>query len=559
MSRTDKYQTLRELIDVVLDEEATQAQVTELQAQLKNNPDALKFYYDYIGMHMHLRAAADRNLEFVYRRMSEEFIVRPSEKNSTEPNQFDAIDIPPANQIQIDKPDEDTHSAQIKNKFNSSKTITYIFTLVLALLVLMIAWLNLAPDNNSFTAKILTGNLSILEFGKIESGYLYPGEYRIEQATQLELQQGDILNLVANSVLKVFNDNEIELIRGKLTIDANSQHNIYVHGKNFGLHNNGDYIAVDLTASSPIIQSGEKTLLVPAKWRPRHYWSFNDITNRAIDSAGSADGLISDGATRVTGLLGNGAFEFNNKANARINVGNGGAQAPVSGTFSVRDGITIEALIEPKYLGEPGDDDHIFRKDQTDGNLRILLSFQNDKKSDNLRPKGEFNESISFGLFLLGQGYQELRLPLDGKAGRPTLAELQSGPARHLVATYDSYSGFKAIYLDGKKMASFTYPKGSKILSGGQGMAHIGNNPNSTAKDKEAFNGIIDEVAFYGFALPPYMVNYHWKQVNNGLNYYGLFPDSEPLPNTVKIPLPANSKIRLDASTGLPHQLLKQK
>lgn len=553
--RTDKYQKLRELIDVIVDEEATVGQIEQLKAMLKNNPDAQLFYYDYIGMHMHLKSAADQHVEFVYRRMSEEFIVRPTDKHNHSEMLVDAngIDGTGGN----NNPTQSLKDASpTSNSFKPSKITLYILALISALLLTILVWFTEDSEGSPFTAKILQGQLSILEFGKIEDNLLSPGEYRIEQTTKLQLKDGDILDLITNSVIKIFNNNEIQLMHGALKIEPVSKHNILVHAHNFGIYTNGSSLSIDLTANQPIVKSGTGTLLTPKIWRPRHFWSFDGIGRQAIDLAGRADGVVSPKSTRVDGLVGQGAFLFDNTNNARINVGNGGASAPASGSFSVSNGVTIEAMIVPKYSGLPGDNDHIFRKDQTDGNLRMLLSFQNDQGKKYLRPKGEFNESISFGLFLLGQNYQELKLPLDGKSGRPTLEQLKDGNPHHIVATYDADTGYKAIYLDGKKLASYKYPIGSKILSGGQGMAHIGNNPNPDAGDTEAFNGIIDEVAFYNYALPPYMVKYHLAHVNKGLNYFGLFSGTKQLPATTKIPLPDHTKLAIDASTGLPYKVL---
>lgn len=556
MTLTDNFQALRELIDIILDDEASEADIEQLNLKLKDNPEAQQFYYEYISMHMHLKSAAKHNVEFVYRRMSEEFIVRPAEQPEKIKNviESDSTESKPAlGNTLTNTPADPTTEA---NKDDTRKPIKPIFYLLFAfvgLLLLAIAWYSLERSSSSFTAKILQGQLSILELGKIDADLLSPGEYKIEQASRLELKDGDILDLVPNSVIKIFNNNEVELIAGKLEIEPTSGHNILVHGPNFQLFSNGDGLVVDLTSNQPLVKTGGNTLLVPTIWRPRHYWSFNEMGESVIDSAGRADGTVSPDTSRVDGLLGTGAFYFNNTAAAKINVGNGGGIAPASGSFSVRDGITIEALIRPNYSGLEGDDDHIFRKDQSDGNLRILLSFQNDSGKDYLRPRGEYNESISFGLFLLGQGYQELKLPLDGLNGRPTLAQLKDGKPHHIVATYDAASGYKMIYIDGKKHASFRYLIGSKILSGGRGMAHIGNNPNAPATESEAFDGVIDEVAFYDFALPPYMVNDHYQQVKTKLNYFGLFPSTEQLPQSIKMPLPAETWLAIDVSTGLPH------
>ncbi|WP_420933467.1 LamG-like jellyroll fold domain-containing protein [Alteromonas sp. A081] len=166
------------------------------------------------------------------------------------------------------------------------------------------------------------------------------------------------------------------------------------------------------------------------------------------------------------------------------------------------DGVTIEALIRPEYSGKFKEIDVIFRKDKGDNELRMLLSFQHDQGKNYLLPEGQFNESLSLGLYIVGQGYHELKQPLDGLEGRPTLAQLQQGDFHHIVASYNVPTGLKAIYINGELLASYQYLPGSKILSGGPGQASIGNNPAESRWLMEAFSGIIDEVAFYDFALP---------------------------------------------------------
>ena len=141
---------------------------------------------------------------------------------------------------------------------------------------------------------------------------------------------------------------------------------------------------------------------------------------------GWAYGIPAAGATKIKGLIGY-AVNFDNSANARIELGSGGGTGPGTGSFAVSDGVTIEALIRPEYSGDFGDIDEIFRKDRGDKALRMLLSFQHDQGKNYLKPEGDVKESLSFGLFILGQGYHELKLPLDGKNGRPTLAALKDG------------------------------------------------------------------------------------------------------------------------------------
>lgn len=147
-------------------------------------------------------------------------------------------------------------------------------------------------------------------------------------------------------------------------------------------------------------------------------------------------------------------------------------------------------------------------------------------------------------------------MPLDGIEGRPTLEQLKQGKFHHIVASYNVSTGLKAIYIDGKLRASYQYPSGSKVLSGGPGLASIGNNPAESRWLMEAFSGIIDEVAFYDFALPTMSINQHFNNTLNGQNYFGLPPSVNPLPKTIKLSLPMHSTIELDKLTGLPLKLI---
>ena len=236
-----------------------------------------------------------------------------------------------------------------------------------------------------------------------------------------------------------------------------------------------------------------------------------------------------------------------------------GRDAPLA---FVIDGVTIEALIRPNYSGQPGEIDQIFRKGWHDNveidskELRMLLNFQNEQGDVQYRPEGDFKESLSFGLYIVGQGYHELKLPLDGQSGRPTLSDLKAGNIHHIVATYNVATGLKAIYIDGVKHAYYQYPAGSRVLSGGVGRAAIGNTPASFRRSKEAFSGEIDEVAFYDFSLPPFILQDHFKNTQHGLNYFGLPPSTKTLPSNIKIALPADVSVELDPFTGLPNQFV---
>ncbi|MGJ8693555.1 MAG: LamG-like jellyroll fold domain-containing protein [Thalassotalea sp.] len=566
MSRSEKFRNIRDIADAIGTKSATAEQIAELEQLLTGNIEAQRFYYDYMGMHMHLLAAADRNMEFVYRRMTsvtEEFVVRNKngEHISHDTNTYDG-----ANQ-QKTLPHAEHLVNPLKNKPTASKLKWGILITSLLVLLLLLIWSlfnRSSTELKPFIAEIVQGHVSIIEQGEIDGNYLLPGQYQVAQDSLLKLPNGDTLRLSSHATFKLFNSHEIQLKSGVLNIDPIARQNIIVHGPSFILFTNGGALALDLTQSNPIITSGKNTLFSPKRWRPTHFWSFDGQGEIALDSASNAHGKQYAGAIRTSGLIGTGAFVFDNSGDARIIIDSDSGTAPATGTFSVIDGVTIEALIRPNYSGEVGELDEIFRKGIGDtvnlgkNELRMLLSFQHDRGKTRLRPEGDFKESLSFGLYIVGQGYHELKLPLDGQDGRPTLAQLKNGNIYHIVATYNVQTGLKTIYIDGKQQAFYQYPPGSKVLSGGPGVAAIGNTPVSARWHKEAFSGEIDEVAFYNFALPEFMIKDHFKQIKQGRNYYGFPPSATPLPQHVKLPLPSFTTITLDSLTGLPIQIISQ-
>jgi len=226
------------------------------------------------------------------------------------------------------------------------------------------------------------------------------------------------------------------------------------------------------------------------------YWSFDESSGLAIDHGDGNNGVLGPGVTRVLGILGSGAVSFNNTFGAFINVGPG-----INNDFSFMTGITLSLLTRPHWTGSLFDYDEFFRKeDAGNGDNRILLSFQNDNGvccPDGAGGKGQL---LSFGLNI-GGIYDELDMPLDGMNGRPTLAQLEDGNPHWILATYDSSTGVKAIYVDGSLRDSKTYPVGTLISSGGTADAIIGNW--ETDGFAEPFNGIIDELRIYNTALTP--------------------------------------------------------
>jgi hypothetical protein len=180
----------------------------------------------------------------------------------------------------------------------------------------------------------------------------------------------------------------------------------------------------------------------------------------------------------------------------------------------------------------------------------MLLSFQNDGTTheDFSEPPVQAGPCLSFGLHLAGRGYHELDMPLDGVDGRPTLAEITDGKPHHVVATYDSYTGRKAIFIDGRKRFEHAYPVGTLVRCGGPAPAEIGN-----TRGTEPFTGVIDEFAIYDFALTPDEVATHWQRVAAGQNYFGSAPPAPGSPRWQAITrLVEGQTMTFNQDTGLP-------
>jgi hypothetical protein len=261
---------------------------------------------------------------------------------------------------------------------------------------------------------------------------------------------------------------------------------------------------------------------------PTAFWQFNEPSGAVVlDSVGGNNGTINGaGITRISGAPGmGGALNFSNGSADQVTFGN---------SLFATNGITLEALIRPNWTAVPGDYDEIFRKE--DGSNRILLSFQNDGNSNGFAfpsPGGPQGPVLSFGLGV-GGIYTELDMPLDGLAGRPTVAGLNDGNWHHVVAMYDSLTGIKQIAIDGTVRSSANYTPGSLINSGGSGAAVIGNFPGGG----EPFNGGIDEVAFYGRALSTTEIANHYNNVQSGVGYFGTASATAPEPGSFALVLP---------------------
>jgi|GEM_PF-856929 len=267
-----------------------------------------------------------------------------------------------------------------------------------------------------------------------------------------------------------------------------------------------DLVAVEVIDGEVEIQARHRL--------PLYYWNFESPTTDQPDIVTGTVGTLGPAAKIVPGIIGQGAVEFNNTKQSFVAIQGGTGESVGTGRFACASGVTVEALFISNWTAEELDYDEIFRKE--DGVCRIILSFQNDAdRNDFSIPLLTRGPSLSFGLHLEGSGYSELEIPLDGQNGHPTLTEVTDGRPHHIVATYDSFSGRKAVYLDGKLQVEHRFAKGSMIRSGGPATAFIGNHAYH-----EPFRGVIDEVAYYDFALTAAEVRSHYEEVLAGNNYF---------------------------------------
>jgi hypothetical protein len=247
--------------------------------------------------------------------------------------------------------------------------------------------------------------------------------------------------------------------------------------------------------------------------RPLYHWSFDDSASIGNEIATDSQ-FISRNVERVPGLVGTGALSFSNQNDSFVRILAGTGKEVGTGAMACSSGVSIEAIVVSYWNGKRIDYDEIFRKE--DGNHRMLLSFQNDGSPFGYEtPKVAPGPCLSFGLHLDQHGYSELDMPLDGNDGRPTLQEIADGKPHHIVATYDSFTGRKAIFIDGRIRFFHDFTDGALVLNGGPTLAEIGNH-----ESFEPFTGVIDEVAYYDFALTPDEIASHYERAMRGLPYY---------------------------------------
>jgi ferric-dicitrate binding protein FerR (iron transport regulator) len=257
---------------------------------------------------------------------------------------------------------------------------------------------------------------------------------------------------------------------------------------------------------------------------PICYWPFDDHEDderAATDCVKRLPAAFGPAIERCAGIVGPGALRFDNSPGSFVRVQGGTGEKVGLGTLSAAEGITVEALIISQWMAAHKDYDDIYRKE--DGDCRVLLSFQNDgsEHSNFTEPAVASGPCLSFGLHLSGRGYRELDMPLDGRDGRPTVADLTDGRPHHVVATFDSFTGRKAIFIDGTLRFEHVYPVGTLIVSGGPEPAYIGSH-----SGRENFHGVIDELALYDFALTADEIAEHHERAHRGETYFGARPAS---------------------------------
>lgn len=533
MSQSDEFEEIREIADAVCDGDVTPEQMQKLESLLNESFEAKQFYLNYVGMHAHMKAAGSPKVEVVMRRsQTDELIIRPvGSGEGQKPFGASGGGVEPP---LLDGPTQ-------------KPTKNPIVILLLAICLGLIAYI-FTQDSQEYLGEVQAGRLKDIE------RHAYPhkiqrGEFIAEMDTSVKLVNSSRFELKSKSQFVLSDPNKIFLEEGFMKFVQESDLSLKFSTPSYRLVSKSKTLEVSQSKTSGTIMVNSENSFYPKRWRPKHYWNFDNDTDRTLDAAGDAHGTVSGAVRPVKGLLGSGAYHLKDKTKSVIKLGSGGGTALATGSFAVVDGVTIEALIKSEWNGEFMNSDEIFRKDQGDGNMRMLLCFQNDYGKKHVFPKDYKVPTLSFGLYLVGQGYHELKLPLDGKEGRPTLKQLKDGSAHHIVASYDVRSGRKSLYIDGVLLIHHDYQKGTKVISGGPGLAVIGNRP---AQLDESLSGVVDEVAFYDFALTPYIVNYHYQNFQKGLNYFGLEPGQKVLPEDLKLSLPANEIIEIDVLSGLP-------
>jgi len=101
----------------------------------------------------------------------------------------------------------------------------------------------------------------------------------------------------------------------------------------------------------------------------------------------------------------------------------------------------------------------------------------------------------------------------DGKTDQSTLTSSVSvapGAPHHVVGTYDQATQTMALWIDGTVDASASGNHGD-IIHGDPGTSGLGiGGPHNDSDTSFSWNGVLDEVAVYGLALPPERIVAHY-------------------------------------------------
>ncbi len=530
---TDPHDELRGLADKLCDGTAQDTDIQRIQELLTNNQDAQRYYLRYMDMHGRLSGQNPTNAPGGVKRMTLQQIILDFDDGGHERG-FSTI--PPEPQKALPGADP-TLGAWRK----VSMVCVGVAVLIMAIFLLKphtplhkpIA--KLADHARSATVTALASNQKLFVGEELEIG-----EYRIAGGNAtLRFTNGVTINILSDASIKIESPNRISLQSGTFLVDVPpSARQFETQTSSVRIANAGVKFGLTVQKDNPtsVHNFTGKVDVIALNWRPIHYWNFNQVTSdpHVKDLAGDAHGTKTANAKPVKGLVGRRALDFDNTPNAKVQVGSGGAKTLGTGSFAVRQSVSIEVVFTSRWTGNgasTGDEldyDQIFRK-QDQGMRIILLSFQNDNHIHTRLPRFEDKgPTLAFGLKkqVPGADYHELEIRLDGKDGRPSLKDITDGNLHHVVATYDSRTGIKAIYLDGKLQAKHAYPPGTQMMVGGPGNVTIGNTPIAPA-GAEPFNGILDEVAFYDVAITPSEVATHYKNIMDNRDYFGFDPDIE--------------------------------
>ena len=533
--RTEEFDEIREIADAICDQEADQKQLSRLQVLLEGNDKAQRFYLEYMDMNASL-LNSEEDLTMTIRRLQYEEI---SIGKNPPPPPIAPMGNNPA--MMIEGPQK--------------KSIWLIIVIILALIIFFLLFMT-NTRSVVFMTFVKANGVTNSKGETVENGEVGNLEiYQIKNSCELNLAYGDKIKITGPGTLSlktprhyIIEAEKIEVSPGQgETLKIESFQSEFISEKSqYTIEKHQEELKV--TVQKGELRSFAKT------GAPKHYLPLDEVTDRTPDKIGNAHGILAGTTEKSKGLIGDGAIQFNNLNGDYVNLGSGGGKAKASGSFAVTDGLTVEVMTHSGWTGKKNDNDHLFRKDSTGYKYRykIVLSLQNDyeKWGKYTRPKSKPGPAVSFGIFMVNEyEYDELEFVLDGQDDRPTLEEFKSKP-QHIVATYDSESGWKRLYLNGKVMAEYQYPPGTRILTGGPEPAAIGNKLNRDATEGP-FKGVIDEFAFYDFALLPGEVEQHYKNVSSGKNYYGYSPGKEADLKKRLLIIKAGEAVILDQKTGL--------